>query len=657
MKIALAQMDVIAGRPDKNLDSMLSMIEEARNSSADLIVFPEMCVGGYLLGDKWAEDEFCEDLMEYEKGLINASAKIAIAYGNVHIDSDIERRTGDKGFHPNKDGRSRKYNAVRVFQYGKPAERVRETTVLPKGTQPKTLLPNYRVFDDERYFFSLKDVALDSGVPLKELEQPFLIKTKSETKKIGFELCEDLWCGDYRAQGKVLNPTKMLIENGAELIVNLSASPWTFGKNSSRDRRIEFLKKESGDSFVPFLYVNCAGVQNNGKNIITFDGGTTCYNRNGKPVMFSRAPYEEEIMLVEDTDLEQKGQERIEEPMIAQKFKAVVRGIKHMKESLGLNNYPRFVIGLSGGIDSSLTAALLCVAVGAENVIGVNMPSRYNSEKTKDSARRVADKLGISYGIIPIEQIVKANQKAVDSVDLDNSGKKLTSFNMENVQAKIRGTSLLSNIASKYNALFTSNGNKLEVALGYATLYGDWGGAIAPIADLTKTEIVQMSKYINNEIFHDEVIPSVLIPDKLWMFGDEQIQPGAELKENHVSPIKFGYHCALITAVTDYKKKGIERIMEWYLEGSMERNLGISTELIARWGMDDPKEFVRDLEWFYRTIQNNVFKRVQAPPIILTSKSAYGYDIRESVLPHVPSKKFESLKKEVLAMKRYECKK
>jgi NAD+ synthase (glutamine-hydrolysing) len=645
MRIALAQMEVVAGRPDKNLETMLSMIDGAKRKSADLIAFPEMCIGGYILSDKWTEDGFCLDLMEYEKEIINASNGIAVAYGNVHIDNDLEKRTGDHNFHPNKDGRTRKYNAARIFQKGEPAKRLKETKILPEGTQPKTHLPTYRIFDDERFYFSMNDVAKDFGVLLEELEQPFVIDVGGRPTPVGFELCEDLWCEDYRINGNAINPTKMLIDNGAELVVNLSASPWTYGKNCARDRRIEFLKKESGERFVPFLYVNCTGAQNNGKNIITFDGGSTVYNRDGKPVVFSSGAYEEELIFVDDADLRRKGVERVEEPRIVQKFKTIITGIRHM--------YSRYLIGVSGGLDSSVDAAMLCLAVGRGNVFGVNMPSRYNSDKTKDSARHVAEKLGIAYGVISIEEMVKVNQEAVDSVDLDGSGRKLSSFNIENVQAKIRGTSLLSNLAAKYNALFTSNGNKLEIALGYATLYGDWGGAIAPLGDLTKTEIVELAKYLNEEIFHDEVIPNALIPDELWRFKEDQIQPGAELKENHVSPIKFGYHCALINAITDYKKKGIETIMEWYIEGSMERNLGISTGLIKRWGMDDPKEFMRDLEWFYRTVQKNIFKRVQAPPIVMTSKSAYGYDIRESMLPYTPTKKFEHLKKKVLAMEEY----
>src|SRR3989338_5314999 len=266
MKVALAQMEVIPGMPKVNFNNMLNLIEEAKKNQVDLIAFPELCIGGYLVGDKWANEEFCRDMMQFNKKLLEASHGIAVAYGNVYLDEKemINQRFGDKSIHPNKDGRPRKYNAVYVIQNGKIAKRVKENTVIPAGIQPKTLLPNYRIFDDERYFFSTKDIAKDFNVEIKELMQPFEIDVEGKIVKIGFEICEDLWCEDYRLALEALNPTKMLIENGAEYIVNISASPWTYGKNGARDRRVQFLKKDSAEKFVPFYYVNCTGVQNNG---------------------------------------------------------------------------------------------------------------------------------------------------------------------------------------------------------------------------------------------------------------------------------------------------------------------------------------------------------------------------------------------------------
>ncbi|MBT8394197.1 MAG: NAD(+) synthase [Bacteroidia bacterium] len=639
MTIALAQMDVIPGEPRLNVDKMISMIQKAKQKSVDLICFPEMCVGGYLLGDKFLEDAYCEELMSYNDELLDASENIAICYGNIYVDQN------KNGYHPNKDGRSRKYNAVYVMQNGSYVERIEESGILPQGVQPKTLLPNYRFFDDERYFFSLPDVAMDFGRNLQDLLSPFQILIGNKKVPIGVELCEDLWCHDYRCCGEPINITKILIEAGAEKIINLSASPWTFMKNNARDRRVKYLKDNS-DKFVKYYYVNCVGVQNNGKNIITFDGGSTVYNEKGDPCILSNKGWEEDLMII---DKNSSFQSKVRETgnTIREKYKAIYYGLKQSGNILG--NDPKFIIGLSGGLDSSLVATLLVLAFGKEKVIGVNMPSKYNSEKTKEAARILAHNLGITYLVLPIEEMVKANKNTLEKDD-----QLLSEFNLENVQAKIRGTSILSNLSAKYNCFFTNNGNKVEIALGYATLYGDWGGAISPIGDLTKTEVVEMCNYINNKVFRDEIIPKLLLPDSLWRFRKEQIEPTAELKSNQVDPMKFGYHCKLLEALTNYQKKTIEDIMQWYLEGVLHEKLGISKKLMSRWEITDPEEFIRDLEWFYNTIQKNVFKRVQAPPIILTSKSSYGYDIRESILPRLKTKKFIELKGKIAKMKNYD---
>jgi NAD+ synthase (glutamine-hydrolysing) len=642
MKFALGQIEVEGGNPRANIDRMLSMIEDAKSLGIDLIIFPEMAVGGYFLGDKWLNDSYVEDLMSYNDKILAASDGIAVSWGNVYLDTsrEISKRTNSKGYHPNKDGRSRKYNALYVCQNGKYSKRLNEVPFFPEGVQAKTHLPNYRFFDDERYFFSLKSVAIDFDVSIRDLVSPFVLEINGKNVPIGFEICEDLWCEDYREGLKSLNVTNYLIEAGAEFIMNLSSLLWTYGKNVARDRRIHFLRKDCTD-FVPFFYVNCTGVQNNGKNFITFDGGSTVYNREGLPIRFNTEPYKEEMIVINQEELQGEALVRKNEDKIKEKYLAIIQGLRAQKQIFG--KYPKIIIGLSGGIDSSLSAALLFKAFGKENVLGVNMPTKYNSAETQGTAKYLADKLGIEYHIIPIETLVNENVKL-----LEVDGVSLSSSDEENVQAKIRGTSIQSNLAAKYRGLFVNNGNKLEVALGYATLYGDWGGAIAPLGDLTKTEVVEMSRYMNKEIFHKEVIPERLFPDELFRFGDKQIVPSAELKEAQVDPMKFGYHCKLLEAITDYKKKSIEEVMQWYLDGVLCDKLDMSEEMFTRWNLDDPKEFVHDLEWFYSAIERNVFKRVQAPPIIITSKSSYGYDIRESILPIQRTCKFESLKNKIL---------
>lgn len=672
MKIALAQMEVKSNQPRKNLETMLSMIDDAKKQNVDLIAFPELCLSGYLVGDKFTNEEFCYDLMEYNEILRKASEGIAIVYGNIYVDKseDINARTGSFGIHPNKDGRVRKYNAVYAFQNQKPVERTNIQNILPDGVQPKTLLPNYRFFDDERYFFSLEKIAQDFNVSLKELALPFKFKDKDNNYvNIGLEVCEDLWCEDYRFNGSSLDITKMLIENDAKSIVNISASPWTYGKNSARDRRIEFLKKDiekSGLTFVPFNYVNCTGAQNNGKNIVTFDGGSTIYNSDAKIVKMATAAYHEELVIVENDKINSMSElsrntTKVDitnystniRSVIAEKYEAIIKGIRHTKDMIGRFDNPRFVIGLSGGIDSAVVAALLSQAVGSDRIIGINMPTKYNSDKTKDAAFNIAKDLNIAYEVIPIQEVVDVVSNVLDKYDLDCSGRKLSDLNQENIQAKIRGTDLLSNLASKYGAIFTNNGNKLETALGYATLYGDVGGAIAPIADLTKEEVFEMARYINDVVYKKEVIPNKLIPDELFRFTQDQIQPSAELKNNQIDPMKFGYHDRVLMRYMDYSKATITKVMEWYVNGTLEKNLGVSRELLQRWNIDNPETFVSDIEWFDKLFQANVFKRIQAPPIIGTDKTFFGYDFRESILPYNTLLAQDRLKEKILSMKSY----
>ena len=663
MIIALAQIEVIAGRPDLNCAKILSFIKSAQKKRADLIVFPEMCLGGYLIGDEWNKDQVVFDFMSYHRQILEASQGLAIAFGNVYGDPTKEINKRNKQIksssahpannpinnppnYPNKDGRMRKYNAACIFQNGKPAPRLKETKLLPPGIQPKTLLPNYRFFDDQRYFFSLRDIAKDGGVPLSALLQPYLIDIRGTMVPVGFELCEDLWCEDYRSNGQALNISRILTANGAKLIINLSASPWTYGKNKARDRRIQFIKKQGGDSFVPFLYVNCVGAQNNGKNVITFDGGSTVYSSEGLPVLFSQAPYAEELMIVDEHTYSQPTQSRTEKEKIAQKYDAIITGIRHVRNMIGLSEHPHFMVGLSGGIDSSVVAALMVQAVGRDKVLGINMPTIYNSEQTKAAAQHVASKLGLKFITIPIGSLVEFNQKVLGE---HCGGKEITPLVAENIQAKIRGTAILSNLASQYGALFTNNGNKVEIATGYATLYGDVGGVLAPLGDLTKSEIFEMGRYLN-ALFQKEVIPPILFPDQLFRFT---LPPTAELKEKQIDPFKWGYHDALLEAYTNYRKKTMEDIAEWYLQGTLEKNLGISAQLMPRWELDRPEVFIADLEDFSRRIQQNVFKRVQAPPIIVLSKSAYGYDIRESQLPFVLTRKYLELKEKILSLAGY----
>jgi len=626
MNIALAQIDIKAGNPEANVAKMLEYIEMAKKKNADIVTFPEMSIGGYLIGDLWLDDEYCLYLMEFNKQIIEASEGICVIWGNVYLD---ERKTllskdNEEVRNVHYDGRKRRYNAAYAYKDGMPLKRYRGTDIIPDGLQFKTLLPNYREFDDKRYFASTIDLIHSRCIEAIQGVTPFEMNYKGETYRIGVELCEDLWSEDYD-----FNPTKLLY-GFSDVIINLSSSPWTYGKNGARDRRVKNAINWKNNG-VSFYYVNCVGVQNNGKNIFTFDGGSTIYGGDGNPKILSKEPYSEELIVCDTNNVPTLTSKRKNRQMIEDKYLAIVRGIQHLTELTGVKQY---TIGLSGGIDSAVVACLLVKALGKENVCALNMPSKYNSEKTKNAAEKIAKRLGIPYYIIPIEDLYNSNREMLELKDEKFLMKfETTSLLLENIQAKIRGTSILSNVAAGFNSLFTNNGNKVETALGYATLYGDVGGAIAPIADLTKEEVYKMAWYLNEECFKKNPIPAELLPNKYYQFKRNQIQPSAELKDAQIDPIKIGYHCKLIEQFLDYIKKTPADIMEWWIDGVLPEKLGMSPKLMEIYNLNNPKVFLDDLEWFCRQMRGNVFKRVQSPPNIVVSKTSFGFDLRESILP------------------------
>jgi NAD+ synthase (glutamine-hydrolysing) len=639
MKTALAQMRVEPGRPDLNLKRMKEFIARAKDEGADLVAFPELCVSGYLLGDLWTSESFCRDLAAINAELGALSDGIVLAYGNLHLDET--RR--------NKDGRARKYNAAFAWQDGKPLPRTASANAafLPEGVSVKTLLPNYRIFDDERYFFSLWDLSLELGVEVESLLAPFEARMGGCALRLGIEICEDLWFTDYRLKGRPFNVSGILVENGAQAILNLSASPWTLGKGEARDRRVRDscadLRERSGRDAVPFYYVNCVGVQNNGKNFVTFDGDSTVYGADAEIAAHSGAPWEEELLVFDGAAFLKGATTKAEKPSasgIALKCRAAIEAIKAVDLIMGGSAFP-WIIGLSGGVDSAVVACLLERAVGKERVQAFNLPSRYNSAATKGAAAHVASELGIPLHVVPIEELTEANAKALSEFPMSG-------LNLENLQAKVRGTSILSNAAAALGGLMTNNGNKLEIAIGYATLYGDVDGAIAPLGDLLKTEVFEMARYLNDEVYGREVVPAVLLPDSGFNF---ELPPTAELKHDQIDPMKWGYHDALLAAFTDYRKWTALDALGAYVDGGLAARLGIPASLLARWGVESGEEFVKDLEWFAGGVRRAVFKRVQAPPIVIMSKGSYGYDIRESQLSDYRSPEYLRLREIARAMK------
>jgi NAD+ synthase (glutamine-hydrolysing) len=378
---------------------------------------------------------------------------------------------------------------------------------------------------------------------------------------------------------------------------------------------------------VPFFYLNCTGVQNNGKNIITFDGGSRIYNREAHKIESRLSPYEEGILYAEVRGGDVIGRVAEEEQTspTEQKYNAIIRAYEGVDEMLG--SAPSYIFGLSGGIDSSVSAALACLSLGADRIKGYGLPSKYNSAATKESAKKLAERFNISSNVIPIDKFMEAAEFGT-----------IPPLAEENLQARVRGN-ILQTLAALENGVVVANANKLETALGYCTLYGDTVGVFSPLGDLTKTEVWDMARFINKTA---DLIPQELIPDENFECA---VMPSAELKENQLDPMKWGYHDRLLEAVMNYKKMGAEDLLRRFLDGTLCAELGIPETLFKHYGLDNPKVFAEDLEWFMKSIRKSVFKRVQSPPIVILSKSSYGYDFRESQLPWEESPEYTELKK------------
>jgi NAD+ synthase (glutamine-hydrolysing) len=435
------------------------------------------------------------------------------------------------GFVDEKDGSI--YNAAALLAEGK-----------VRGVQHKTHLPNYDVFDERRYF--------------KEAEE-CRVFTLGDTK-LGINICEDIWV-DH-------GPWKDQAEKGAGLLINISASPFHAGKFQVREELLSRRAKEAG---VPVIYCNLVG----GQDDLVFDGGS--YIFNGKGELVAQAARFQEDLLVSDLKT------RVPPPK-----RDVIEDI-HSALLLGLSDYVRkngfkkVVIGLSGGIDSSLVATLAAQALGPENVLGVSMPSPYTSKESIEDARQLAENLGIGFKIIPIGGLMDAYQDALKE-EFKGLEPDVTE---ENIQARIRGNILMA-LSNKFGYLVLSPGNKSETAVGYTTLYGDMSGGLAVISDVPKTTIYKLARFINSK---REVIPERVLKK----------EPTAELKPGQKDT----------DSLPPYEV--LDPIIHAYIEENK------STEEIIAMGHDPA--LVKDI---VHRVDHNEYKRQQAPPGIRITPKAFG---------------------------------
>ncbi len=634
-RLALAQMRVSPGCAQINMDRMLRLIDTARSAGAELVVFSEMCISGYLIGDLWEVDSLVAEWESFSQRLCDASPGLTLLFGNVATDI---HQIGE-------DGRRRKYNAVVVCHDGHFVERPNLPPGLPPGVHPKTLQPNYRFFDDDRHFYSLRHLADAMGRPVEDWILPFELPRKTGgVFRFGVQLCEDLWCEDYCSRGEPLDTYGLFAQQGVDAVFNLSASPWTWQKNDKRHRTVRqtLARQQQDGAAIPFLYINQVGAQNNGKNIVVFDGDTTAYEADGTLVA-QAAPWREGLLCVgggrapdllalessavETVPASGTSANRMGGTQVEAVLNATVAGLRHLDELRGGDG--RYLVALSGGVDSSVVACLLERAFGHERVFGVNMPTRHNAAITQQNAQQLAAALSLDYLSIPIEDLYRSVADLIAPIEFSRSKGAYTRLVDENIQARIRFSDILSGIAAKHDLLFTNNGNKTELALGYTTLYGDLSGAIAPIADLYKVQVFELGEYLNH-VYGRQVIPANLL--------NRDTVPSAELSEAQDvtrglgDPIKYGYHDALLRQMIEYRQHPMD-LIDSMLKGEFFDRLGWHDADAFAGYFPTSHSWLEDLDWIDRQLRISFFKRIQAPPLIVLSKRAFGFDLRETQWP------------------------
>jgi NAD+ synthetase len=453
MRVALLQLNATIGAFEKNRARLEAAYAEAVSKGAELVLAPELFLCGYPPRDLLLRDDFIR------QGLF-CLEKIAATVGAVPlITGYVERNAA-------RPGRAL-YNAAAVLQNGRVTQRVM-----------KALLPTYDVFDEDRYF--------EPAAKLQPIELA--------GRRIALTICEDIWNdADFWPDRRYRrDPVQELLDAGADLVVNISASPWERGKET---RRLAMLQQVARDGRVPLVQVNMVG----GNDELIFDGHSVALNAEGELLALG-AGFAEEVLVV---DLVSPPPTKKLSPAPNQEeqlFRALVLGLRDYVDKCAFKSV---VLGLSGGIDSALVAVIAAKALGPKRVWGVSLPSRYSSEGSLADAAQLAKKLGIRYDVLPIAEPVAEVEKSLVEL-FDGSTPNATE---ENIQSRMRGLLLMA-LSNKFGPLVLTTGNKSELAVGYCTLYGDMCGALAVIADVLKTEVYDLARWINRD---EEIIPHATI--------------------------------------------------------------------------------------------------------------------------------------------------
>ncbi|HEX3856622.1 MAG TPA: NAD+ synthase [Verrucomicrobiae bacterium] len=548
MIIGILQLNSTVGDFRANRQKLLAGYEKALALGAEFILAPELFLCGYPPRDLLLREDFTgANLSALDETAKNIGA-IPLCVGFVGKNSE-------------KPGRALK-NSAAVLQNGKIIWRTH-----------KSLLPTYDVFDEDRYFEPAKTVA-----PLEFNGQ-----------KIGITICEDIWNDEDFWPERIYrrDPVSELISQGAQIILNISASPWHVGKEKTR---LEMLQRVARDEKVPIVQANLVGANDE----LIFDGHSVALDSRGEVIALGKS-FAEEI-LVADLDFggasvlasQKESDERLARTFAPPIFPAREQQI-FSALSLGIRDYvlkcgfKSVIVGLSGGIDSALVAVLATDALGAENVLGVAMPSRHSSAGSLTDAEMLAKNLGIRHEVFPIEPVFNSVEKQLEKAFANFKPNEAE----ENVQSRLRGVTLMA-LSNKFGALVLTTGNKSEMAVGYCTLYGDMNGALAPIADVMKTDIYKIARWVNRE--------KIVIPE-----NSISKPPSAELRPNQTDQ----------DSLPPYET--LDAILDLYVV----KNLG-KEEIVAR---GFAAETVGDV---LNKINFSEYKRRQAAPALKISPRAFG---------------------------------
>ncbi len=531
MKIALAQINTTVGDLACNEVKILDAYRRGVEAGVELVVFPELAVSGYPPRDLLHKSRFIPDNLAVLERLAAACGETAMLVGYV----------GANDVRPGREA----VNAVALLQHGK---------IL--ATRAKTLLPTYDVFDEDRYF----EPACENAV------------VEFNGRKIGLTVCEDVWNdeGFWQDRRYRRNPARELAAAGAEILFNVSASPWHLGKNRTRH---EMLSSLAAATKCPLVYCNSVG----GNDELIFDGMSLVFGRGGQ-LIAEGAAFREDFIVVETdtapalTPLPIGDEEKL--------YRALVLGLRDYLHKCGFKSA---VLGLSGGIDSALTAVIAAEALGAENVRGVSLPSQYSSPGSLDDARLLAENLGIQYDVIPIQPMFLAAKAQLAGVFAGRAEDTAE----ENIQARLRAVILMA-MSNKFGSLLLTTGNKSELAVGYCTLYGDMCGGLAVISDVPKTMVYRLAEWINRE---REIIPRDTITKP----------PSAELRPDQTDQ----------DSLPPYEV--FDAILEAYVVEGKSR-----AEIVCA-GFDEAT-----VGRIVRLIDLNEYKRRQAAPGLKVTSKAFG---------------------------------